>query len=98
MPATGALIEMTAQCGGATTRNGQQHFNVRPTKPLTVSFDEGSSRAADEIGHLERWPAHLVVLWRLALERQRVQGTGGRVQVTLREMQVAGGFFQIVMP
>ena len=61
MPAAGALIEMTAECGGATARNGQQHFDVLPAEPLAISFDEGSSRAADEIGHLEGRPAHLFV-------------------------------------
>src|SRR4030095_7741820 len=61
MPAAGALIEMTAECGGATARNGQQHFDMLPAEPLAVSFDEGSSRTADEIGHLERRPAHLFV-------------------------------------
>ena len=59
MPATGALIEMTAECGGATARNGQQHFDMLPAEPLAISFDEGSSCAADEIGHLEGRPAHL---------------------------------------
>jgi hypothetical protein len=61
MPAAGALIDMTAQCGGTTTRNGQQHFDVLPTNPLAVSFDEGSSRGADEIGHLKGRPVHLGV-------------------------------------
>jgi hypothetical protein len=61
MPATGALIDMTAQCGGTTARNGQQHFDVLPANPLPVLFDEGSSSGADEIGHLEWWPAHLRV-------------------------------------
>ena len=97
MPAAGALIEMTAECGGTTARNGQQHFDVLPANPLAVSFDEGSSRGADEIGHLEGWPAHLLLRWRLTFERQGVQGTGGRMQVTLRQMQVEGGLFQIVM-
>src|SRR6266481_6841034 len=60
MPAAGALIEMTAECGGATARNGQQHFDMLPAEPLAISFDESSSRAADEIGHLQRWPAHLL--------------------------------------
>jgi hypothetical protein len=60
MPAAGAFIKMTAECGGATARNGQQHFDVLPTEPLAISFDEGSSRAADEIGHLEGRPAHLL--------------------------------------
>ena len=42
MPAAGALIEMTAECGGATAHNGQQHFDVLPAEPLAISFDEGS--------------------------------------------------------
>jgi len=62
MPAAGALIEMAAEHGGATPRNGQQHFDMLPGDPLTASFDECISRGADEIGHLERWPAHLLVL------------------------------------
>src|SRR6266404_9712355 len=61
MPAAGALIEMTAQRGGTTARNGPQHFDMLPTEPVAVSFDESSSRVADEIGHLQRWPAHLLL-------------------------------------
>src|ERR1700688_2897218 len=63
MSATGAFIEMPAERGGATPRNGQQHFHVLPGDPLTASFDESISRGADQIGHLQRWPAHLLVLW-----------------------------------
>src|ERR1700722_1885155 len=62
MPAAGAFIEMTAECGGTTARYGQQYFDVLPAEPLAISFDEGSSRAADEIGHLEGRPAHLFLL------------------------------------
>ena len=62
MPAAGALIEMTAECGGATPRNGQQHFDVLPAEPLAISFEESSSCAADEIGHLEGRPVHLLFL------------------------------------
>src|SRR5271169_4149193 len=62
MPAVGALVKMPAQCGGATPPNGQQHFNVLPTEPAAVSFEESSSRGADEIGHLEGRPAHLLLL------------------------------------
>jgi len=63
MPAAGALVEMTAECGGATPHHGQEHFDMLPADPLTASFDECVSRGADKIGHLERWPAHLAVLW-----------------------------------
>src|SRR5207244_12557920 len=97
MPTAGALIEVTAECGSPTARNGQQHFDVLPADPLAVSFDEGNSGAADDIGHLQRWPAHLFHLWRLALERQGVQRTGGRMQVRWRGVQVAAWCFQIVV-
>src|SRR5258708_12948337 len=62
MPAAGALIEMAAECGSATSRNGQQHFDMLPADPLAVSFDESSSRGADEIGHLDSRPPHLLLL------------------------------------
>ena len=91
MSATGALIEMTAKCGGTTSRNSSQHFDVLPTEPVTISFDECISRGADEIGHLEWWPDHLRFLW------QGIQWARSRMQVTLGEMQVTGGLFQIVM-
>ncbi len=52
MSAASAFIEMAAECGGATPRNGQQHFQMLPTDPLTVSFDECVACDADEIGQL----------------------------------------------
>ena len=97
MSAAGALIEMTAQCGGTTAANGPQHFEVLATEPVAISFDEGISRGADQIGHLEWWPGHLLFLRRTDFERQRIQRTRGRMQVTLREMQITGPLFQIVM-
>src|SRR5712691_399561 len=63
MSAAGAFIEMSAERGGTTPRNGQQHFDVLPGDPLTASFDECVSRSADQIGHLEGWPVHLLLLW-----------------------------------
>jgi hypothetical protein len=59
MPAAGALIEMTAKGGGTTTLNGSQHLDMLPAEPMAVSFDESLSRGADDIGHLQRRPAHL---------------------------------------
>ena len=70
MSAAGALIEMTTECGGTTPANGQQHFDVLPTEPVTISFEEGISRGADQIGHLEWWPVHLLFLRRRGFERQ----------------------------
>ena len=63
MSATSALIEMSAERGGTTPRNRQEHFDMLPADPLTASFDEGVSRSANQIGHLEGWPVHLLVLW-----------------------------------
>jgi hypothetical protein len=62
MPAAGALVEVTTESGGATPRNGQQHFDMLPADPLAASFDEGVSCCADEIGNFENWPIHLLVL------------------------------------
>jgi len=61
MSAASAFIEMPAERGGTTPRNGQEHFDMLPGDPLTAS-DECISRSADQIGHLERWPIHLLVL------------------------------------
>jgi hypothetical protein len=59
--AAGALIEMPAQGGGATARDGPQHLEVLPGDPFTAVFDEGASRGANQIGHLEGWPVHHVL-------------------------------------
>src|ERR1019366_4073932 len=53
-----ALIEMPAQGGGATARNGSQHCEVLPGIPPATAFDEGASRGANQIGHLKRRPVH----------------------------------------
>src|SRR6266403_1485592 len=54
MPAAGALMEMAAECGGATPRNGQQPFDVLAAK---IHWRFRSMKAApalaDEIGHLK---------------------------------------------
>jgi hypothetical protein len=61
MSAAGALVEMAAECGGPTPRNGQQHFDVLPTEPVAVSFYESIPGSADDIGHLQRWSVHLLL-------------------------------------
>src|ERR1700733_15103573 len=62
VPTVGALIEMSAQGGGATARDGSQHSQVLPGDPPAAAFDEGASRGANQIGHLKRRPVHLRVL------------------------------------
>src|SRR5258708_39745270 len=96
MSALSTSIEMAAECGGATPRNGQQHFHMLPTDPLTVSFDECVARDADEIGHLQWRPSHLFVPL-FFFQLQRIQRTGGRVHMALGKMEGDGGLFLIAM-
>src|ERR1039458_10044406 len=86
MSAAGALVEMPAKCGGATPRNGQQHLDMLPTEPVAISFDESSSRSADEIGHLQGRPAHLLLQRERVFQLQRIQRTRGRVEMALRKV------------
>src|SRR5262244_1300528 len=60
--AVGALIEMPAQGGSATARDGPQHFEVLPGDPFAASLEECLSRSANQIGHLEWRPVHLLAL------------------------------------
>lgn len=87
---------MPAQGGGAAARDGRQHFEMLAGDPATTRFDEFLSRHPDEIGHLQRRPAHLFVPL-LVFQLQRIQRTGSRVQMTLRKMEVDGGLFQIAV-
>src|SRR5437016_3732221 len=58
---------------------------------------KAASCDADEIGHLEGRPAHLLLLRGPAFQFQRVQRARGCLEVTLRKMQVNGGLFEIAM-
>jgi hypothetical protein len=62
VPAVGALIEMPAQGGSATARDGPQHFEVLPGDPPAASFDECVSSCVNQIRHFEWRPVHLFAL------------------------------------
>ncbi len=47
MSATGALIDVPAECGGAATRNSEQDLDVGPAHPRSVALDESSSCTAN---------------------------------------------------
>jgi hypothetical protein len=68
MSAAGALIKMAAESSSTTPRNGSQHFDVLPREPLAVSFDERLSCSADDIGHLQRRPTHLLLVGWLVVQ------------------------------
>jgi hypothetical protein len=59
MSTAGALIDMTAECGGAATGNGQQDLDMGSADPLAVALDESCSCSADQVGHLQGRPTHL---------------------------------------
>src|SRR6266516_5809480 len=72
MSTASALIEMSAEHGSATPRNGQQHFDMLPADPLTASFDECVSLSSEERCHFDGWSFHLRVLRWLVVDPQRI--------------------------
>jgi hypothetical protein len=92
---------MSAERGRAATQNRVQNFQMEPTEPLLGALEEALSNCADDIGHLDRWPRHLLgTVAGVAIlgQGQRVEWAGGGVQVLLRKMEIDGGLFQIAMP
>ncbi len=102
IPAAGTLIAVPAERGGAATLDGRQDLAVLGGQLGAAAFDESLPRHADEIGHLQGWPVHLGVTGRIVFlsrgrQRQRVQGTGGSVEMAGGKVQVLGSLFQIMM-
>jgi hypothetical protein len=64
MSAPRTLIEMTAERCCAVALDGSQHFQVKPVQSGTVAFYEVPASAADDIGHFQGWPIHLLVVLR----------------------------------
>jgi len=86
---------MPTKSDGATTFNGAQHLQMLCCKPVAVLLDETLSGHTDQIGHFPLLPLHLLLLF--FPKKECVQGTGGSADMTLREMQVDGGFFEVAM-
>lgn len=66
MPATGTFIQMSAESGRAAMLDSCQNLEMLAGEPLAAALDEFLSRGADDIGHLQWWPAHLFVPGRRA--------------------------------
>jgi len=47
MPATDALIDVTAECSGATARYREQDLDMGPADPRSVALDESTSCSAN---------------------------------------------------
>jgi hypothetical protein len=98
--ASGTRIDMSTEPGGSATQNGVQNFQMEPGEPSLAALKEALSGCANHIGHLDRWPRHLlrtVAGIAIPRQRQRVERAGGGVQVLLRKVKVDGGLFQITM-
>ena len=60
MPAAGALVDVTAERGSAAVDDGGQDLQVQPGEPFPAALIERRSGCADQVGHLQRWPGHLL--------------------------------------
>ena len=101
MAAPRALIQMPAQLGGAAALDGSQRLDMLGREPARAALEECPPRGADQIGHLQGWPLHLAgwsgCVVRIVGERQRIERTGGGLQMPLRQMQVHRGRLQVTV-
>ena len=74
MVAVIAAEAMTAESGGAATRDRRQHFEMLPAEPSATFLDETLSGGANQIGHLQRRPWHLRCLGIVFVGRGQLQG------------------------
>ncbi len=58
MSPVGTTIAMSTQRGGAAARDGQQHFSMLQAHPPATVFKKRLPRTANDIGYLQRRPAH----------------------------------------
>ena len=102
MPATGALVQMATHRGGAASLDGHKYFQMHPREPARRPVREVVGCGGDDIGQLNEWPLHSLIA-RSSLQlrdwgkRERVEWTGGRLDVALRQMEIATRRSQIGM-
>jgi hypothetical protein len=90
MPAAGALVDVTAEHGGAAGDDGGQDLQMQPGEPFPAALEKRSTGCADQVGHLQRWPCHL-----FRDERERVQRAGRGPHMALRQVDINHGFAQV---
>src|SRR5215472_212533 len=67
------LVAVTAQNGSAAGRDGLQDLAVRPVNPAALILDEVVPLCANDIGHLQGWPAHFFSSLRERLTCSRLE-------------------------
>ena len=75
MPAGAAVIDMPAERGGPTARDGAQHGALLHAEPRML-LDEGVTLRVEDVGHLHRRAAHDCVGFRRSRDRRRTTGVG----------------------
>ena len=60
MPAAGTLIDVAAERRGSATHDRREDLQMQPGEPLVTVIEERRSGCADEVGHLDRRPRHLL--------------------------------------
>ena len=75
MPAGATVIDMPAERGGPTARDGTQHGALLHAEPRML-VDEGVTLRMEDVGHLHRRPAHAGFGFRFSRDRGRTTGAG----------------------
>jgi hypothetical protein len=52
------LVDVTAQSGGAATRNGEHDLQLLKSEPVSMVVDEVVTMRAKNVGHLDGGPGH----------------------------------------
>ena len=60
MAALNAAVQVTAERSSAAVLDGGKHAEMQPGQPGPVLLHEAVAMRTDDIGHLERWPFHLL--------------------------------------
>ena len=56
--AVGAAVAMAAERGGPAALDGPHDLMLRPGDARAAAFDEAPAVGAEDVGHLQRGPAH----------------------------------------
>src|SRR5260370_31837172 len=95
MSACWTLIHVSAERGRAATQNRVQNFQMEPAEPILAVLKEALSNCADDIGHLDRWPRHLLRVGLAAAggkHRQGIQRGGGSAAMPFRNLGIKSGW------
>ena len=91
---------MSTEHSGPAMQNRAQHLQVQPGEPPLAAPEETLSGGADNVSHLHRWRRHLLGLVgpaTVAEDGQRIQRADRRIEVSLRNVQINRGLFNVAV-